>query len=153
MSTENEQPGRDPKLYKQIGKWLLRLGAGGLVLTVAVDLFGSAWWCHQPINCRLDAGALPAISFLFLMLSIAFLFPDMLEDSSKMLSTMRVIVYMVVCVFVFIAIKLGWGASNFDDFHIDRTWVYILGLAFGSKVFQSFSEGMDGEGKGKDDGG
>ena len=53
---------------------------------------------------------------------------------------MRVIVFAVVMVFVFIYVKLGWTAGTFEEFTIDSTWIYILGIAFGSKAIQKFAE-------------
>jgi hypothetical protein len=37
-------------------------------------------------------------------------------------------------------VKLGWNAGTFEEFTIDSTWVYILGVAFGSKAVQKFAE-------------
>lgn len=42
-------------------------------------------------------------------------------------------------------IKNGWNAGSFEEFTIDQTWVYILGLAFGSKAIQKFGEGEEKE--------
>lgn len=120
---------------KQLGKWLMILGIAGLVVTVIFNM--------TPGLRPYDKGALPAISFFFILLAMAFLYPDMLQDGSKSLSTMRVVVFMTISVFTIIAIKIGWVAPNYDDFRIDRTWVYILGLVFGSKLFQNYTEGLD----------
>ena len=89
---------------------------------------------------RLDEGALPASSFAFIIIGMAFAFPSLLQESKGEVSTMRVIVFTVVMVFAIIYIKIGWTAGSFSEFKIDSTWVYILGLAFGSKVFQKFGE-------------
>lgn len=89
---------------------------------------------------RLDEGALPASSFAFIIIGMAFAFPSLLQESKGEVSTMRVIVFTVVMVFAIIYVKIGWTAGSFSEFKIDSTWVYILGLAFGSKVFQKFGE-------------
>lgn len=130
MATEDKTP---QKLTHKSGTWLIVLGVVGFVTAVVLELI--------PVTADYTPGALPAVSFFLIMLGMAFVFPDMLQDGNN-LSTMRVIVYMVVSVFVIVAVKIGWEAENFDDFKMDRTWVYILGLAFGSKVFQSFSENL-----------
>jgi hypothetical protein len=53
---------------------------------------------------------------------------------------MRFVVLAIVLVFSAITIKIGWQTSSFEDFKINTTWVYILGLAFGAKVAQTFNE-------------
>jgi uncharacterized membrane protein len=111
---------------------LVALGIVGLLLSVFISMVSYA--------SELDNGALPAVSFFIVSLGVAFYFPDLLQDERKNLSTMRVVVFMVVSIFCIVAIKIGWQARTFDEFTIDSTWVYILGLGFGSKVFQKFSE-------------
>jgi len=120
-----------------IGRTLMIVGVIALAAAMIIGFV--------PSVREYDHGALPAVGFFFILLGMALLFPDMLQDDTKSVSTMRVVVFMLVSVFVIVAIKIGWQAPNFDDFKIDRTWVYILGLTLGSKVFQSFSEGMDGQ--------
>ncbi len=87
-----------------------------------------------------DNGALPAASFLSLLIGMALAFPSMLQDSSGGVSTMRIIVFAVVLLFCTIYMKIGWSISKFEDLTIDQRWIYILGLAFGSKAFQRFGE-------------
>lgn len=118
----------------RLGRTLMTVGVVALVAAVIIGLV--------PSIRDYDHGGLPAVGLFFILLGMALVFPDMLQDDTKSISTMRVVVFMIVSVFVIIAVKLGWQSANFDDFRIDRTWVYILGLALGSKVFQSFSEGM-----------
>lgn len=115
-----------------LGLWVIILGVIGLIAAISINFI-------QPVK-ELDNGAIPACSFFFIMLGVAFCFPEMLQDETKALSTMRVVVFMVVSVFCIITVKLGWTMSSFEQFTIDKAWIYILGLAFGSKVFQSFSE-------------
>ena len=86
---------------------------------------------------------MPAISFLVLIVGISFYFPSLLEEKKGELSTMRVVVLIVVLVFAVVYIKLGWIAGSFEQFTIDTSWIYILGLAFGSKAFQKFAEEED----------
>lgn len=125
---------------KKLGNWLIILGIVGFVIAVIVSIFAYAG--------PADNGSIPAISFFFIMLGMAFYFPDLLQDESKSLSTMRVVVWITIMVFAIVAVRLSWQVKTFDEFKIDRTWVYILGLAFGSKVFQKFSEERESGGKG-----
>jgi len=121
------------------GKWLIMLGLLGLTIAVIISF---------TIYSGFDNGALPAASFLAIMLGMAFHFPSLLEESPGVLSTMRIIVFAVTMVFCVLYIKIGWTVGKFEDFKIDSTWIYILGLAFGSKAFQKFGE--DDSAKDKD---
>ena len=119
---------------KAAGRWLITLGIIGFVVAVIFSLTKYS---------GVDRGAIPAVSFLFVMVGMCFYFPTLLQESKGEISTMRVVVFAVVMVFCFIYVKLGWNAGSFEDFKIDSTWIYILGLAFGSKVFQKFAEEED----------
>lgn len=133
---------KNEKLQKWIGLGLVSLGLAGFL----IDVFaGHAW--HIP-----DSGGVPAASVLFVMVGMAFYFPDLLQGPDGGFSTMRMIVFMVVMVFVVLTIKIGWNTGSFDEFKIDNTWVYILGLAFGGKVFQAFGEKDDDKDETKKDG-
>jgi hypothetical protein len=116
---------------QRFGKWLILIGVFGFIASVVLSFTRIA---------GLDNGAIPAGAFLFIMLGVAFHFPSMLEESPGSISTMRIIVFAIVMVFCVIYLKIGWNLNNFENFTIDKTWIYILGLAFGSKVFQKFGE-------------
>lgn len=116
---------------KTAGKYLITAGVAGLILAAILSF---------TIYSGVDKGAIPAVSFLFVMIGMCFYFPSLLEESKGEVSTMRVVVFAVVMVFVFIYVKIGWNAGLFEEFKIDSTWVYILGLAFGSKAIQKFAE-------------
>lgn len=118
------------KLTK-FGLLLIVIGTIGF-LTAAIISF-------TPIS-GLDQGALPAASFLLIMIGIAFAFPSMLQDTSGGVSTMRIIVFAVVLLFCTIYLKIGWSITKLETLGIDQKWVYILGLAFGSKAFQRYGE-------------
>ena len=120
--------------HKTFGFALIIIGVAGLLASV----FISGW---LPQDSR---GALPAISFLVLMIGFTFCFPSMLEDAKGGMSTMRIVVFSVTMVFCIIYIKLGWNISAIENMKIDSKWIYILGLAFGSKAFQRYGED-DGE--------
>lgn len=113
------------------GKWLIITGLLGFFAGIILSFTALA---------DLDHGALPAGSFLIIMLGLVFNFPSLLEESPNQVSTMRIIVFAIVMVFCVIYLKLGWSLNNFEQFTIDKNWIYILGLAFGSKVFQKFGE-------------
>jgi hypothetical protein len=117
----------------------------GLVLIVlgTIGFFATAILSFT-VYAGLDHGSLPASSFLTVMIGIAFAFPSLLQDpASGGLSTMRIIVFAITLLFCTIYLKIGWSISKYEDLNIDPQWVYILGLAFGSKAFQSFSEKDD----------
>jgi hypothetical protein len=116
------------------GLWLIVLGTLGFAASVIISF---------TVYSGMDNGALPAASFLSIMLGVALAFPSMLQDTGGGVSTMRVMVFVIVVLFCTIYFKIGWTISKFEDFKIDRTWIYILGLAFGSKVFQRFGEEAD----------
>ena len=116
---------------KTAGRYLIIAGVVGLILGAILSF---------TIYSGIDRGAVAAVSFLFIMIGMCFYFPSLLEESKGEISTMRVVVFAVVMVFVFIYVKIGWNASTFEEFTIDSTWVYILGIAFGSKAIQKFAE-------------
>jgi hypothetical protein len=113
------------------GKGIIYIGVAGLIIAVIMSF---------TIYSGIDKGAVPAVSFLLIMIGMCFCFPTLLEESPGQVSTMRVVVFSVVMVFVLVYVKIGWNAGTFDEFTIDRTWVYILGIALGSKAIQRFGE-------------
>lgn len=128
MSTVNEN---DTKMTKLFGALLILISIAGFITTAIMSITNLE---------KITNGTLPAISFLILVIGIAFYFPTMLEEAKGEISTMRIIVLIVVLVFAVVYIKLGWVAGSFEEFFIDTSWIYILGLAFGSKAFQKFAE-------------
>ncbi len=119
---------------KTLGKLLIYAGILGFVYAAVMSF---------TIYSGLDRGAVPAASFFFILIGVCFHFPSLLEESPGRLSTMRIIVFAVIMVFVLIYVKIGWNAGSFEEFTIDKTWVYILGLAFGGKAMQKFAEQKD----------
>jgi len=88
-----------------------------------------------------DASTIQSVGFLFIMIGIALRFPEMLMSEPKGgLSTMRVAIFMVVSVFIFLCTKIGWYCKSFAEFKMDSTWGYIIGAALGSKAVQSLGE-------------
>ncbi len=118
-------------LAEKFGRLLILIGAIGFVVAAILGFTEYS---------GLDQGALPASSFFLILVGMVFHFPTLLQEAKGEVSTMRVIVFAVVMVFSVVHLKIGWNAGTFKDFEIDNTWVYIIGLTFGSKVFQKFSE-------------
>jgi len=131
MSTTHKPEEPSPTQPNKIGKLLVIIGISGFLISVILSF--------TPLS-GLDTGALPAGSFLITMIGLAFAFPSMLEESPGAISTMRIVVFAVVMVFCVIYLKIAWSVGSLGGFTIDKTWIYILGLAFGSKVFQKFGE-------------
>jgi hypothetical protein len=131
MNSNNHNPAAQPTPPSKIGKVLVVIGIVGFLSSIILSF--------TPLS-GLDTGALPAGSFFIVMIGLAFAFPSMLEESPGAISTMRIIVFAVVMVFCVIYIKIAWSVGSIGGFTIDKTWIYILGLAFGSKVFQKFGE-------------
>jgi hypothetical protein len=118
------------------GKALIIAGVVGFLIAAVMSFTPYA---------GLDQGALPATSFFIVMLGLAFAFPTLLEESPGEMSTMRIIVFAVVLLFCTIYLKIGWSIGKLEQLNIDQKWVYILGLAFGSKAFQRLTEKPEGE--------
>ena len=120
----------------------------GLIVFGTVGFLAAVIISFTPLS-GLDQGALPAASFLAMMMGTAFAFPSMLQDpSSGGVSTMRIVVFAVVMLFCTIYLKIGWTITKLETLTIDQRWIYILGLAFGSKAFQRYSETTDADGGG-----
>lgn len=81
-----------------------------------------------------------SISFFIIMLGVSFAFPELLQDQTGGLSTMRIAAFMVVNLFCLLAIKIGWSKNSFAEIGINQYWVGILAFAFGAKATQSFFE-------------
>jgi len=135
--SKNEEPNSNDEYTKpserqrKFGAYILGAAVVGFIGLIFIPK--DAGW--------INGGEVAAISMLFVMLGLAFFLPQLLAvPDGQGYSTMRVVVFVVVAVFVITSVKIGWNAESFDDFTIDRSWLYILGLAFGSKVFQSFAE-------------
>lgn len=118
--------------FQIFGASLLVIGVADL-LFVSIYSFASA---RDLVN-----GDMPAVGFLLIMLGICLLFPDMLRsDPKSSVSTMRVAIFMIVIVFVFLTVKIAWSCKNMNEFNVDTTWGYILLAALGSKAVQSLGE-------------
>lgn len=81
-----------------------------------------------------------AIIFFIIMLGVSFAFPSLLQDQSKNLSTMRIIVFMMANVICLLLLKIGWEVDDFSEIKIDQYWVGIIAFVFGAKATQAFFE-------------
>jgi hypothetical protein len=93
---------------------------------------------------NVQSGSVPAAAFLIIIIAIGCYFPELFQDGSSAPSTLRICVLMVVAVFSVIMVKVGWEIHDLSKFDASDSWIYILGLAFGAKVTQSFAEFMSG---------
>ena len=94
---------------------------------------------------QVQSGSVPAAAFLIILLSIGCYFPELFQDGSNAPSTLRICVLMVVSVFAVMTVKVGWVFTDFSQFFVHESWIYILGLAFGAKLTQSFAELISGK--------
>lgn len=117
--------------YKLLGFVLVCAGLAGFAANAILS--------YTPMAVY-DNGALPAASSFMVMIGFAFCYPSMLEENTGALSTMRMVVFATVLVFCVVYIKMAWTTATFSNFTIDKSWIYILGLAFGSKAVQKFGE-------------
>jgi len=125
---------------ERIGQYLVLAAILGFVIAIVMSFIPRSINYNDGIA---SDGTITAVSIIFLLMGSAFVLPGLLRENSKdeqSYSTMRFIVLAVVLVFAAITIKIGWQTSSFEDFRIHSTWVYILGLAFGAKVAQTFTE-------------
>ncbi len=109
------------------GGWLIFVGIFILLLISILNV-----WLNS------DFSRIAATSFLMVMLGISFVFPSMLQDDNNGLSTMRVVVYMIVCVFIAFVVKDGWNIGKLVE--ISPNWMYLILTALGGKTVQSYTE-------------
>lgn len=93
----------------------------------------------KEISDAIETGEKVAFGFFLIMLGMPFFFPDLLQGS-QVSTSMRIVVFMVVSVFVIITVKLAWSINDLSEFTIDNSWIYIIGLALGGQVTQNVVE-------------
>ena len=130
---------KDSQRARNFGAFLILLAIAGFITTAIISVVDLE---------RVANGTFPALSFLVLIIGLVFYFPSLLEETKGEVSTMRVTVLIVVLVFALVYIKLGWVAGSFEEFTIDTSWIYILGIAFGAKAFQKYAEEDEDKTKG-----
>jgi hypothetical protein len=84
--------------------------------------------------------ALATAGLILLLVGVPLCAPQVLHDSAKELSAMRVVFYGIAGVFGILAIRAGWDAKSLGDVKIDSGWAGLLSAAFAAKAAQSFSE-------------
>lgn len=126
----------DRKLIHHSSEKISFLQIIGFIVILATLLY---LFILQLFNSTLKAEVV-AIAFFIIMLGIIFVFPDMMKDANKELSTMRIVVFMIINVFCILSIKIGWDAKNFKDIGVDQYWMGIVAFTFGAKATQSYFE-------------
>jgi hypothetical protein len=74
------------------------------------------------------------------MLGFAFAFPELLRDSTKGLSTMRIVVFMIVNVICILLLKIGWDQPSLKAIGLDQYWMGVIAFVFGAKATQTYFE-------------
>jgi hypothetical protein len=113
-----------------VGAVIAACGVAGLMIPSVLKAFG----------VQSNAGDLVACSVVLLLSGLIFVMPSLVTDGSGEYSTIRVAVLAVVLVFALLTVRAGWAAASLGDLKLDNSWVGILAMAFGGKVFQSFAE-------------
>lgn len=123
---------------ENIGGLLITLGVVGLTVAALMR------W----IAGSIAPGEVPAVSMFLFLIGLVFYFPDLLKEEKEGAgSSMRVAILMVVSVFVILTLKAGWTVTNLEELKIDPSWAWVLGVAFGAKMGQSFAEALGAEKK------
>jgi hypothetical protein len=81
-----------------------------------------------------------AADFFVIMLGIVFAFPDLLRDSNKGLSTMRISVFMMINVICILLLKIGWGKGSLTEIGLNQYWMGVIAFVFGAKATQTYFE-------------
>jgi hypothetical protein len=106
----------------------------------ALLLAGVFYFLGIMVNWFDSTGDKIAIDFFITMLGVAFAFPSLLQDRSKGLSTMRIVVFMMTNVICILLLKIGWGAHDLTAIGLNQYWVGVIAFTFGAKATQSFFE-------------
>ena len=85
-------------------------------------------------------GGIIAMDFFAIMLGVAFAFPELLRDSNKGLSTMRLVVFMMVNVICILLLKIGWGQTSLEGIGLNQYWMGVIAFVFGAKATQTYFE-------------
>lgn len=109
------------------------------IMGFIVILFALIYLIIKQLFYKLD-GDFVSMNFFSIMLGIAFAFPDLLQDSNKGLSTMRIVVFMMINVICILLLQIGWGKHSLKDIGIDQYWMGIIAFVFGAKATQSYFE-------------
>jgi hypothetical protein len=86
------------------------------------------------------SGGTIAVDFFSIMMGMVFAYPDLLRDSNKGLSTMRLVVFMMINVICILLLKIGWGQDSLAKIGLDQYWMGLIAFVFGAKATQSYFE-------------
>jgi len=109
------------------------------IIGFLVILAGLIYLFTEQMRDKLDSKAIAA-DFFAIMLGFAFAFPDLLKDTNKGLSTMRIVVFMMVNVICIILLKIGWDdkTTSLRAIGLDQYWMGVIAFIFGAKATQSY---------------
>jgi len=121
---------KDSQLLRIIGFCLIIIGVGCLLFYLLIGRFIRLSISPQDM----------AVIFFIMMLGMAFIFPQLLEDRNKGLSTMRIVVFMMVNLICLLLLKLGWDQPTLKSIGVDQWWMGIIAFVFGAKATQAYFE-------------
>jgi hypothetical protein len=109
------------------------------IIGFIVILSGLIYLFVRQIFFKLN-GETIAIDFFTIMLGFSFAFPDLLQDSNKGLSTMRIVVFMMINVICMLLLKIGWHSITLSAIGLDQYWMGVIAFVFGAKAAQTYFE-------------
>lgn len=109
------------------------------IIGFSVILFGLLYMFYKQIFGTMTGGDI-AIIFFTIMLGFSFAFPELLRDSNKGLSTMRIAVFMMINVICMLLLKIGWEQHDLIAIGLDEYWMGVIAFVFGAKATQSYFE-------------
>lgn len=115
------------------------LAFGSVLMAVGIlgFVFAGAWRMWQGESAP---GELPAIALVLIFVGLVANHPKLLRDDTAAVSSMRVVMFGLFCVFAVLTVKAGWNAQDIGGLNIGAGWAALLGAAMGGKAVQSFSE-------------
>ena len=136
MTTKNEN--NFGSGFLEFGTDRFTIGGGTIIIIIGMlVLLLSATIDSFDVTDHFDFGKLAATGILMIMIGMAFRFPSLLKDDNHGLSTMRLVVFMIIAVFVTVVLKIGWDANSFDVLKIDSNWTFIIIAALTGKAVQA----------------
>jgi len=109
------------------------------IIGFSVILIGLLYMFCVQLFSTITGGGI-AIVFFTIMLGFAFAFPELLRDSTKGLSTMRIVVFMMINVICMLLLKIGWEQHDLKAIGLDEYWMGVIAFTFGAKATQSYFE-------------
>jgi hypothetical protein len=109
------------------------------IIGFIVILIGLLYLLYAQLTGKLTGECIATI-FFSIMLGFAFVFPDLLRDSNKGLSTMRIVVFMMINVICMLLLKIGWEQHDLKAIGLDQYWMGVIAFVFGAKATQTYFE-------------